>query len=68
MTMAERRKYSPSAGSEVKSEMHRYKRGTAESGPGGRGGARRGQLKSKTGHRHRSLEGSQKGEEGPCQK
>jgi len=38
MTMAERRKYSPSAGSEVKSEMHRYKRGTAESGPGGRGG------------------------------
>jgi len=35
MTMAKRRKYSPSAGSEVKSEMHRYKRGTAESGPGG---------------------------------
>src|SRR6266446_16972 len=35
MTMAERRKYSPSAGSEVKSEMHRYKRGPAESGPGG---------------------------------
>ena len=39
MTMTERRKYSPSAGSEVKSEMHRYKRGTAKSGPGGRGGA-----------------------------
>ena len=38
MTMAGRRKYSPGAGSEVKSEMHRYKRGTAESGPGGRGG------------------------------
>jgi hypothetical protein len=28
----------PSAGSDVKSEMHRYKRGTAESGPGGRSG------------------------------
>jgi hypothetical protein len=38
MIMAERRKYSPGAGSEVKSEMHRYKRGTAKSGPGGRGG------------------------------
>jgi Family of unknown function (DUF6496) len=46
MTMAERRKYSPSAGSEVKSEMHRYKRGTAESGPGGRGG-RGGPVKSR---------------------
>jgi hypothetical protein len=39
MTMVEHRKYSPSAGSDVKSEMHRYKRGTAKSGPGGRGGA-----------------------------
>jgi hypothetical protein len=39
MTMVEYRKYSPSAGSDVKSEMHRYKRGTAKSGPGGRGGA-----------------------------
>jgi hypothetical protein len=29
----------PSAGSDVKSEMHRYKQGTAKSGPGGRGGA-----------------------------
>jgi Family of unknown function (DUF6496) len=38
MTMAERRKYSRSEGSEVKSEMHRYKRGTAKSGPSGRGG------------------------------
>src|SRR6266853_146388 len=49
MTMAERRKYSPSAGSEVKSEMHRYKRGTAESGPGGRGGrgGRGGPVKSR---------------------
>jgi hypothetical protein len=33
--MATRRKYSRSAGSEVKSEMHRYKRGTAKSGRGG---------------------------------
>jgi len=37
--MAKRkRKYSPSAGSDVKSEMERYKRGTARSGPGGKGG------------------------------
>jgi hypothetical protein len=34
--MATRRKYSRSAGSEVKNEMHRYKRGTAESGRGGK--------------------------------
>jgi Family of unknown function (DUF6496) len=34
--MATRRKYSRSAGSEVKSEMHRYKRGTAKSGRGGK--------------------------------
>jgi Family of unknown function (DUF6496) len=33
--MSTRRKYSRSAGSEVKSEMHRYKRGTAKSGRGG---------------------------------
>jgi hypothetical protein len=33
--MATRRKYSRSAGSEVKSEMHRYKRGTAKRGRGG---------------------------------
>jgi uncharacterized protein DUF6496 len=35
--MAKRRKrrYSPSAGSDVKREMHRYKRGTARSGRGG---------------------------------
>jgi hypothetical protein len=39
-SMAKRRKrrYSRSAGSEVKREMHRYKRGTARSGRGGRGG------------------------------
>lgn len=36
--MAGQRKYSRSAGSDVKSEMHRYKRGKARSGPGGRGG------------------------------
>jgi hypothetical protein len=37
--MAKRkRKYSRSAGRDVKSEMHRYKRGTAKSGPGGKGG------------------------------
>jgi hypothetical protein len=33
-----KRKYSRGAGSDVKSEMHRYKRGTAKSGPGGKGG------------------------------
>jgi hypothetical protein len=38
-TMAKRkRKYSRSAGSDVKSEMHRFKRGTAKSGKGGKGG------------------------------
>jgi Family of unknown function (DUF6496) len=36
--MAGRRKYSRSASSDVKNEMHRYKRGTAKSGPGGRAG------------------------------
>jgi hypothetical protein len=34
----QKRKYSPGAGSDVKSEMERYKRGTARSGPGGKGG------------------------------
>jgi hypothetical protein len=33
-----RRKYSKGAGGDVKSEMHRYKRGTAKSGRGGGGG------------------------------
>jgi hypothetical protein len=33
-----KRKYSPSASSDVKNEMHRYKRGTAKSGKGGKGG------------------------------
>ena len=38
MAKERRRKYSRSASSDVKSEMHRYKRGTAKSGPGGKGG------------------------------
>jgi hypothetical protein len=33
-----RRKYSRGAGTEVEREMRRYKRGTAKSGPRGRGG------------------------------
>jgi hypothetical protein len=33
-----RRKYSRGAGQEVEKEMRRYKRGTARSGRGGRGG------------------------------
>lgn len=33
-----RRKYSRSASRDVENEMHRYKRGTAKSGPGGKGG------------------------------
>jgi Family of unknown function (DUF6496) len=33
-----RRKYSRSSGKDVKSEMHRYKRGKARSGKGGKGG------------------------------
>jgi Family of unknown function (DUF6496) len=38
MATKAKRRYSPSAGKDVKSEMHRYKRGTAKSGPGGKGG------------------------------
>lgn len=33
-----RRRYGKSAGNEVKKEMRRTKRGTAKSGPGGKGG------------------------------
>lgn len=33
-----KRKYSPAAGKDVESEMRRYKRGTARSGRGGKGG------------------------------
>ena len=36
--MAKKRKYSRGAGKDVESEMRRYKRGTAKSGPGGKGG------------------------------
>jgi hypothetical protein len=38
MVRRRKRRYSRSAGSDVKSEMHRYKRGTARSGRGGRAG------------------------------
>jgi hypothetical protein len=38
MAKEKTRKYGPSAGKDVKSEMHRYKHGTAKSGPGGKGG------------------------------
>jgi hypothetical protein len=37
MTKNAKRRYSRSSGSDVKSEMLRYKRGTAKSGPGGKG-------------------------------
>ena len=33
-----KRRYSKSSGSDVKSEMRRYKKGTAKSGRGGKGG------------------------------
>jgi hypothetical protein len=36
MAKKRKRKYSRSAGRDVKSEMHRYKRGTARSGRGGK--------------------------------
>jgi hypothetical protein len=36
--VAKRRKYSKATGDEVKREMHRYKKGTAKSGKGGKGG------------------------------
>ena len=35
---AKKRRYSKSSGSDVESEMHRYKKGTAKSGRGGKGG------------------------------
>lgn len=35
---AKKRRYSRSSGSDVESEMRRYKKGTAKSGRGGRGG------------------------------
>ena len=38
MAKATKRKYARSTSKDVKSEMDRYKRGTAKSGPGGKGG------------------------------
>jgi hypothetical protein len=38
MAKKRKRKYSRNAGSDFKNEMHRYKRGKARSGPGGKGG------------------------------
>jgi Family of unknown function (DUF6496) len=38
MAAKKKRKYSGSSAKDVKNEMHRYKRGTAKSGPGGKGG------------------------------
>ena len=38
MAKKRKRKYSRSAGSDVEKEMRRYKRGTARSGRGGKGG------------------------------
>jgi hypothetical protein len=38
MAKAAKRKYAPSASEHVKGEMHRYKRGTAKSGPCGKAG------------------------------
>jgi len=35
---AKKRRYSRSSGRDVEREMRRYKKGTARSGPGGRGG------------------------------
>jgi hypothetical protein len=35
---AKKRRYARSAGSDVEQEMRRYKKGSAKSGPGGRGG------------------------------
>jgi len=35
---AKKRRYARSAGNDVEREMRRYKKGTARSGPGGRGG------------------------------
>ena len=38
MAKKRKRKYSKGSGEEVRREMHRYKRGKAKSGKGGRGG------------------------------
>lgn len=39
--MAKKRKYSKSAGKEVEREMHRYKKGAAKSGKGGKAKSRK---------------------------
>ena len=58
MAKKRKRKYSRGAGTEVKREMHRYKRGKAKSGKGGKGG----KVKSpQTGDRHRPFKGAQEG-------
>ncbi len=38
MAATKKRKYSRSAGKDVEKEVRSYKRGTAKSGPGGKGG------------------------------
>jgi hypothetical protein len=38
MAKKSKRKYSSGSQTDVKNEMHRYKRGKAKSGPGGKGG------------------------------
>jgi Family of unknown function (DUF6496) len=58
MARKAKRKYGRGAGTDVKNEMHRYKRGTAKSGPGGKGG----KVKSrKQAHCHWPLKGAQGG-------
>jgi hypothetical protein len=65
MAKKRKRRYSKSAGNEVKSEMRRYKRGTAKSGRGGKGG----KVKSrKAGDRHRPLESEKEGKKVPRKK
>ena len=58
-----RRKYSRSAGTDVKNEIHRYKRGKAKERAGWQ--RRQGQ-EPQAGHRHRPVEGAQEGQEGPA--
>ncbi|MGY4195685.1 hypothetical protein ACVIM9_005026 [Bradyrhizobium sp. USDA 4520] len=58
-----KRRYSKSSGSDVKSEMRRYKKGTAKSGRGGKGGK-----KQEAGDRDRTFQGPQKRQESPQEK
>lgn len=60
MAKKRRRKYSRGSGEEVRREMHRYKRGRAKSGRGGKGGGE----KPKTGDRHCTFQGTQERQEG----